>query len=143
MIIINPYNKSRQIYNILFPIYRKVDAGSTIAVIDANSGDDIIDANDGDDIIDALRADIEEGAKLNFHIVSDETFKFYNYMITPNEINKRYVSFNVALEGLNYGRYTAFLYVGDKLVGKDEMRLVEAVFERDKNNIEKTYKVNE
>lgn len=143
MIIINPYNKSRQIYTILFPIFTKVDAGSQIGVVDANGGNGIIDANRGDDIIDALRAEIEGGANVLFHIVSDETFKYYNYTITPSNINKRYISFDVAFEGLNYGRYTAFLYVGDKLVGKDEMRLVEAVFERDKNNIEKTYKVNE
>lgn len=143
MILIENYSKSRQIYNILFPIYTKVDADVVVGVIDANGGNDIIDANRGDDIIDALRADIEEGAKLIFHIVSDETFQFHSYEITPSDINKRYVSFDVALEGLNYGRYTAFLYVGDKLVGKDEMRLVEAVFERDKNNIEKIYKVNE
>lgn len=143
MILVENYNKSRQIYNILFPIYTKVDAGSTIDVIDANSGDDIIDANYGDDIIDALKADIKGDAKLVFHIVSDETFQFHSYEINPSDINKRYVSFDVAFEGLNYGRYTAFLYAGDKLVGKDEMRLVEAVFERDKNNIEKIYKVNE
>lgn len=143
MIIINPYNKSRQIYNILFPIFTKPNIDGSVDVLDANSGDDTIDANRGDDIIDALKADIDSGAKLVFHIVSDETFRYYNYKITPSNINKRYISFDVAFEGLNYGRYTAFLYVDDKLVGKDEMRLVEAVFKRDKNNIEKTYKVNE
>ena len=131
MIIIDKWSQLPTVYDIIFPIYERIDINWFYDVVDALYSDsdvyDYINCNTNlDSFIDGGDSTDGEGetstAKLT--LIKDGSRKTYNFDVYPFKSNLLFAEFYLEItEPMECGEYTAYLQVGPRIVGTMKFKI--------------------